>query len=223
MIADVYHIFWDAFVEREIARAGTRISGFHVSDWTTPTGDVTADRAMIGDGCIDLALLQRAVTAAGYAGDIEIEILNAAHGKARTSTPGSTPRSRATPPRATVASKRDVSAAFARFRSYARRTRRTAQGGCLPDSNVRRAGTYGCGDSLLRRRGVMIRVFAFALAALILAACGGGGGGGGTTTVPGPTATPTPPPIQTTGVQRAVVNQALSVRPRPVVSTRWRA
>ena len=77
VIADVYHIFWDAFVEREIARAGNRICGFHVSDWTTPRGDVTADRAMIGDGCIDIVGLERAVTAAAYRGDIEIEILNA--------------------------------------------------------------------------------------------------------------------------------------------------
>jgi sugar phosphate isomerase/epimerase len=77
VIADVYHIFWDAFVEREIARAGSRVSGFHVSDWSTPTGDVTADRAMIGDGCIDLANLHDAVRRAGYGGDVEIEILNA--------------------------------------------------------------------------------------------------------------------------------------------------
>jgi len=77
VVADVYHIWWDAFVEREIARAGRRVSGFHVSDWTTPTGDVTADRAMIGDGCIDLPLLHRAVANAGYDGDVEIEILNA--------------------------------------------------------------------------------------------------------------------------------------------------
>jgi len=77
VIADVYHIWWDAFVEREIARAGMRIAGFHVSDWTTPTGDVTADRAMIGDGCIDVSALHDAVTRAGYRGDVEIEVLNA--------------------------------------------------------------------------------------------------------------------------------------------------
>jgi len=76
VIADVYHIFWDPFVRRELARAGTRIAGFHLSDWTTPRGDVTADRAMIGDGMIDLAGLAQDVEAAGYRGDIEIEILN---------------------------------------------------------------------------------------------------------------------------------------------------
>jgi sugar phosphate isomerase/epimerase len=77
VICDVYHVFWDAFVEREIARAADRLSGFHLSDWTTPRGDVTADRAMIGDGCIELPALADAVAAAGYRADVEIEILNA--------------------------------------------------------------------------------------------------------------------------------------------------
>jgi len=76
VIADVYHIFWDPNVRRELARAGERIAGFHLSDWTTPRGDVTADRAMIGDGIIDLAGLALDVERAGYRGDVEIEILN---------------------------------------------------------------------------------------------------------------------------------------------------
>jgi sugar phosphate isomerase/epimerase len=78
VIADVYHIFWDYRVEAEIARAGTTIAGFHLSDWRTPSGDLTSNRAMIGDGCIEIAGLARAVLAAGFTGDIEIEILNAA-------------------------------------------------------------------------------------------------------------------------------------------------
>lgn len=76
VIVDVYHVFWDAMVEREIARAGASIAGVHLSDWRTPTGDVTADRAMIGDGCIDIAGLTSAAVRAGYAGDVEIEVLN---------------------------------------------------------------------------------------------------------------------------------------------------
>jgi sugar phosphate isomerase/epimerase len=77
VICDVYHAFWDARVEREIARAGPRLAGFHLSDWKTPRGDVTADRAMIGDGCIEIPALAAAMSRAGYSGDIEIEILNA--------------------------------------------------------------------------------------------------------------------------------------------------
>ncbi len=76
VVCDVYHVFWDVNVEREIARAGARIGGFHLSDWRTPRGDVTADRAMLGDGCIDIASLAAHVARAGYAGDAEIEILN---------------------------------------------------------------------------------------------------------------------------------------------------
>lgn len=78
VIADVYHIFWDYRVEAEIARAGTTIAGFHLSDWRTPSGDLTASRAMIGDGCIDLAGLARAVRAAGFSDDAEVEVLNSA-------------------------------------------------------------------------------------------------------------------------------------------------
>ena len=77
VVADVYHIFWDYRVEAEIARAGTSIAGFHLSDWRTPSGDLTSDRAMLGDGCIDIAGLARAVYGAGFTGDAEIEVLNA--------------------------------------------------------------------------------------------------------------------------------------------------
>ena len=53
------------------------LAGVYVSDWTTPHGDVTADRAMIGDGCIEMGALAGAASRAGYHGDLEIEILNA--------------------------------------------------------------------------------------------------------------------------------------------------
>ncbi|HZO92225.1 MAG TPA: sugar phosphate isomerase/epimerase family protein [Candidatus Baltobacteraceae bacterium] len=76
VVCDAYHVFWDAHLETELQRAGASICGVHLSDWTTPHGDVTADRAMIGDGCIDLAELVRNAEAAGYRGDYEIEVLN---------------------------------------------------------------------------------------------------------------------------------------------------
>jgi sugar phosphate isomerase/epimerase len=77
IVCDVYHVFWDIRVHTELARAGTRIAGFHLSDWTTPRGgDVTASRAMLGDGCIEFTTLARDVAGAGYTGDVEIEILN---------------------------------------------------------------------------------------------------------------------------------------------------
>ncbi len=76
VIVDVYHVFWDHRVHQEIARAGERIFGFHLSDWRTPAGDITADRAMLGDGIIDLKGLAGSVAQAGFCGDIEIEVLS---------------------------------------------------------------------------------------------------------------------------------------------------
>lgn len=73
---DVYHVFWDPDVEEQIERAAGRILGFHVSDWVSPQRDITADRAMMGDGIIDIARLRAAVDAAGYDGPIEVEVIN---------------------------------------------------------------------------------------------------------------------------------------------------
>src|ERR1043165_4308405 len=33
IVVDVYHVWWDAMLERELARARGRIRGFHVCDW----------------------------------------------------------------------------------------------------------------------------------------------------------------------------------------------
>jgi sugar phosphate isomerase/epimerase len=73
---DVYHVWWDAMLERELARARGRIRGFHVCDWLVPTPDMLMGRGMMGDGCIDLQRIRRLVEAAGYAGPIEVEIFN---------------------------------------------------------------------------------------------------------------------------------------------------
>jgi sugar phosphate isomerase/epimerase len=77
VIVDAYHVFWDIAVEREIARAGKSILGFHVSDWVTPDGDPLASRAMMGDGLIDLPHLRSCTDEAGYDGPIEVEVINA--------------------------------------------------------------------------------------------------------------------------------------------------
>jgi sugar phosphate isomerase/epimerase len=73
---DVYHVWWDPEVYREIARAGERIVGFHVSDWLAPPPDHLLGRGMMGDGLIELRRLREAVDLAGYAGPIEVEIFN---------------------------------------------------------------------------------------------------------------------------------------------------
>ena len=74
---DVYHVWWDPNLEREIARAGRRIVAFHVNDWLTDTCDLRLDRGMMGDGVIDIPAIRRMVEAAGYDGHREVEIFSA--------------------------------------------------------------------------------------------------------------------------------------------------
>jgi sugar phosphate isomerase/epimerase len=73
---DVYHVWWDPEVYQEIARAGRRIVGFHVSDWLAPPPDHLLGRGVMGDGLIELRRLREAVDATGYDGPIEVEIFN---------------------------------------------------------------------------------------------------------------------------------------------------
>jgi sugar phosphate isomerase/epimerase len=69
-------VWWDPAVSSEIARAGRRIFGFHISDWIILLPDVLIGRGMMGDGTIDLRRLRQSADAAGYAGPIEVEIFN---------------------------------------------------------------------------------------------------------------------------------------------------
>lgn len=76
VIVDVFHLWFDAQIYREIERAGKRILGFHVSDWCVPLPDILLSRAMMGDGVIELKKFREAVETAGYDGLIEVEIFN---------------------------------------------------------------------------------------------------------------------------------------------------
>lgn len=76
---DVYHVWWDPNLARDIARARGRILGFHVCDWLVPSQDTLNDRGMMGDGVIDVPGIRAQVEAAGYAGFTEIEIFSAAN------------------------------------------------------------------------------------------------------------------------------------------------
>ena len=74
--ADVYHIWWDPQLEGEINRAGSRIIGFHVCDWLTPTNDFLNDRGIMGEGCINIRGIRQLVEATGFQGWIEVEIFS---------------------------------------------------------------------------------------------------------------------------------------------------
>ncbi len=78
---DVYHVWWDPELNDEIKQLGRtkRIFGFHVCDWRVPTRDLLTDRALMGDGCIDIASIRRAVEAAGFKGWNEVEIFSEEH------------------------------------------------------------------------------------------------------------------------------------------------
>src|SRR5436190_10793755 len=78
IVADVYHIWWDPELYDELARARGHVVGFHVSDWLVPVHDVLMNRGMMGDGVIELPRIHAAVQGAGYAGPIEVEIMNEA-------------------------------------------------------------------------------------------------------------------------------------------------
>jgi sugar phosphate isomerase/epimerase len=77
---DVYHVWWDPHLEREVARAGhDRLLGFHLCDWLVPTSHMLLDRGMMGDGVADIHRIRNAVEAAGYGGYYEVEIFSAAN------------------------------------------------------------------------------------------------------------------------------------------------
>ncbi|MEZ0072651.1 sugar phosphate isomerase/epimerase [Planotetraspora sp. GP83] len=80
VVVDTFHVWWDPQVFEQIERAGRegRIASYQVCDFLSPLpADVLLGRGMMGDGVIDFGPLTEAVTAAGYTGDIEVEIFNA--------------------------------------------------------------------------------------------------------------------------------------------------
>lgn len=74
---DTYALWWDPELAEGIARAGTRILAFHLSDWLIDTQDLRLDRGMMGDGVIDLKGFRAMVEKAGYKGWDEVEIFSA--------------------------------------------------------------------------------------------------------------------------------------------------
>ncbi len=79
VVVDTYHIWWDPNVLTAIARAGRegRILSYQVSDWNLPlAAEPLNSRGVMGDGFIDFTELTTANSAAGYRGDVEVEIFN---------------------------------------------------------------------------------------------------------------------------------------------------
>ena len=76
IVVDVYHVWWDPDLYRQISRASGRIFGFHANDWLSPKPDLLLSRGMMGDGPIEIRRIREAVDEAGYAGPLEVEIFN---------------------------------------------------------------------------------------------------------------------------------------------------
>jgi sugar phosphate isomerase/epimerase len=78
VVVDTFHLWWEPGIHAQIARAGERIVSYQVCDWITPLpADALLARGMMGDGHIDFPAFTRAVSAAGYSGDVEVEIFHA--------------------------------------------------------------------------------------------------------------------------------------------------
>lgn len=75
---DVYHVWWDPDLEREIALAGQQktLLAYHICDWRVWTRDLLNDRGLMGDGCIDLPRIRGMVEAAGFTGFHEVEVFS---------------------------------------------------------------------------------------------------------------------------------------------------
>ncbi len=75
---DVYHVWWDPDLQREIELAGEQktLFAFHVCDWRVNTRDLLNDRGLMGEGCIPLRTIRGWVEATGFNGFNEVEIFS---------------------------------------------------------------------------------------------------------------------------------------------------
>lgn len=79
VVVDTFHVWWDPELYNKIRQAGKegRISSYQVCDWLVPMeADPLLSRGMMGDGVIDFDTIGAWVRAAGYQGDVEVEIFN---------------------------------------------------------------------------------------------------------------------------------------------------
>ena len=75
---DVYHLWWDNNLRREILRCGKNkhLLAFHICDWNVPTNDFLNDRGLMGDGCINIPEIRGWVEQTGFDGYYEVEIFS---------------------------------------------------------------------------------------------------------------------------------------------------
>ena len=77
-VVDVYHVWWDNHLQREIERSAAMnaLFAFHVCDWKVPTNDILFDRGLMGEGCINIPGIRKFVEDNGFSGFHEVEIFS---------------------------------------------------------------------------------------------------------------------------------------------------
>lgn len=75
---DVFHLWWDDYLEREIGVAGEkgRLFAFHICDWKDQPEDMLNDRGIMGEGVIDIPRIREWMSQSGFAGSEEVEIFS---------------------------------------------------------------------------------------------------------------------------------------------------
>ena len=75
---DVYHLWWDEMLEKEIKRCGQNgnLDAFHICDWKIHPHDMLNDRGLMGEGCINIKQIRSWVEEAGFSGFNEVEIFS---------------------------------------------------------------------------------------------------------------------------------------------------
>jgi len=78
---DVYHLWWDPFLEDEIKRCGQNghLAAFHICDWKSPTTDMLLDRGLMGEGCIPIKQIRTWVESTGFNSFNEVEIFSTSY------------------------------------------------------------------------------------------------------------------------------------------------
>ena len=76
IVLDIYHIWWDPVLEQSINNCRGKIFGYHTCDWHINTSDMLLDRAMMGDGIVDIKQISQFVQNNNYKDFVEVEIFS---------------------------------------------------------------------------------------------------------------------------------------------------
>lgn len=76
---DVYHVWWEMDLATQIDRCaqGGWLDAYHICDFKPDQKDLLLDRGIMGEGCVDLAGIDRLMGEAGFDGRREVEIFSA--------------------------------------------------------------------------------------------------------------------------------------------------